>query len=86
MFDLFAIATGLEFWKILLDMMFDTSSSYWNICWSFFIILGGFVFCWSVLTSNMSQSVGNKGFLLVICWSICWLFVGRFQNIGDIEC
>lgn len=45
LFDLFAIATGLKFWKTLLDSMFDTSSSYWNICWSLFIILGGFVFC-----------------------------------------
>lgn len=43
--DLFAIAIGLEFWKKLLDMMFDTSWAYWNICWSFFIALGGFVFC-----------------------------------------
>jgi len=45
LFDLFAIAIGLTFWKTLLDSMFDTSSSYWNICWSLFIILGGFVFC-----------------------------------------
>ena len=45
LFDLFAIAIGLTFWKTLLDCMFDTSSSYWNICWSLFIILGGFVFC-----------------------------------------
>ena len=44
LFDLFAIAIGLEVWKKLLDMMFDTSSAYWNLCWSFFIILGGFVF------------------------------------------
>ena len=44
LFDLFAIAIGLEIWKKLLDMMFDTSSVYWNLCWSFFIILGGFVF------------------------------------------
>lgn len=43
LFDLFAIAIGLEFWKKLLDMMFDINSRYWNLCWSFFIILGAFV-------------------------------------------
>lgn len=42
LFDLFAIAIELESWKKLLDMMFDTNAPYWNICWSFFIILGGF--------------------------------------------
>ncbi len=42
--DLFAIATGLEFWNKLLHLMFDVNSSYWNIVWSFFILLGGFVF------------------------------------------
>ncbi len=44
LFDLLAIATGLEFWKKLLLLMFDVNSSYWNIVWSFFILLGGFVF------------------------------------------
>ena len=44
LFDLFAIATGLDFWQKLLDKMFDTQSSYWNIIWGFFILLGGFVF------------------------------------------
>lgn len=44
LFDLFAIATGLSFWQKLLDFMFDTSSSYWNYIWSFFILLGTVVF------------------------------------------
>ena len=44
MFDLFAIATGLKFWNNLLLWMFDTDSPYWNITWSFFILLGGFAF------------------------------------------
>lgn len=44
LFDLFAIATGLKFWQILLEMMFDTTSRYWNIIWGFFILLGTFVF------------------------------------------
>lgn len=44
MFDLFAIAIGLEIWNKLLRMMFDVESSYWNLTWGFFICLGGFVF------------------------------------------
>ena len=44
LFDLFAIATGLSFWQKLLNFMFDTSSSYWNYIWSFFILLGTVVF------------------------------------------
>ncbi|MDD3662842.1 MAG: hypothetical protein PHT84_03180 [Candidatus Pacebacteria bacterium] len=44
LFDLFAIATGMMFWSRLLQMMFDTTSSYWNVIWLFFIILGGCVF------------------------------------------
>ncbi len=44
MFDLLAIAFGLEFWNKLLLLMFDVTSKYWNIVWSFFILMGGFVF------------------------------------------
>ncbi|QUN14407.1 hypothetical protein KEC48_07895 [Clostridium sp. C1] len=44
LFDLFAIATGLEFWNKLLLWMFDVNSIYWNFIWSFFILLGAFVF------------------------------------------
>lgn len=44
LFDLFAIAVGLEFWNKLLLWMFDETSIYWNIVWSFFILLGAFVF------------------------------------------
>ena len=43
LFDLFAIATGMELWQRLLDKMFDTSSPYWNAIWGFFILLGTFV-------------------------------------------
>jgi len=43
-FDLFAIAVELKFWNNLLMMMFDVNSPYWNIIWSFFILLGSFVF------------------------------------------
>lgn len=44
LFDLFAIAAGLSFWNKLLMNMFDTTSKYWVPVWSFFILLGGFVF------------------------------------------
>lgn len=40
LFDLFAIAIKLNAWKKLLLMMFDTSSAYWNILWSMFILIG----------------------------------------------
>ena len=48
LFDLFAIAAGFEFWQRLLDKMFDTQSSYWNIVWGSFILLGGLVFALGV--------------------------------------
>ena len=44
LFDLFAIATGLKFWRELLFNMFDISAPYWNIVWSAFVLLGGAVF------------------------------------------
>jgi len=43
-FDLFAIATGLQFWHKLLMKMFDISSPYWNVIWIAFIFMGGIVF------------------------------------------
>ena len=44
LFDLFAIAIGLEIWKKLLSAMFDTTSTLWNPIWIFFIVLGCAVF------------------------------------------
>lgn len=44
LFDLFAIATGLTFWRELLMKMFDTQASYWNILWTFFILIGAISF------------------------------------------
>ena len=44
LFDLFAIATGMELWADLLAKMFDVDSPYWNVVWGLFIILGGLVF------------------------------------------
>lgn len=48
LFDLSAIVAGLEFWNRLLRWMFDVKSSYWNIVWMFFVLLGGFSFVWGV--------------------------------------
>lgn len=44
LFDLYAIAAGLEFWNKLLLWMFDEDSIYWNVVWLFFVLLGGFSF------------------------------------------
>ena len=44
LFDLFAIATGLEFWKDILLKMFEVNAPYWNLIWGFFVLLGGSVF------------------------------------------
>lgn len=44
LFDLFAIATKLEIWHKLLLWMYDVNAPYCNGLWSFFILLGAFVF------------------------------------------
>ena len=49
LFDLFAIAVGLEGWQKLLAVMFDTNSPYWNIIWGFFILLGTAVFALGII-------------------------------------
>lgn len=41
LFDLFAIAIGLEFWRKLLYAMFDISAPYWNWLWGSFVVMGG---------------------------------------------
>ena len=48
LFDLFAIAIGLEVWNSLILMMYDINAPYWNVLWSGFILLGGFVFALGV--------------------------------------
>ena len=58
LFDLFAIATELEFWHNLIYAMFDVTSPYWNLLWGGFIVLGGFVFglgC-SLLKGRLSET------------------------------
>lgn len=44
LFDLYAIAAGVRSWKRLLLWMFDVDSVYWNAVWSFFVLLGGWLF------------------------------------------
>ena len=44
LFDMFAIATGLTFWRNLLNAMFDITAWYWNLLWGGFIVMGGIVF------------------------------------------
>ena len=49
LFDLFAIATGLEFWHDLILAMFDITAWYWNLLWGGFIAMGGAVFVLGIL-------------------------------------
>ncbi len=44
LFDLFAIATGMEFWRCLILAMYDIDAWYWNVLWVSFVILGLLVF------------------------------------------
>ena len=44
LFDLFAIAAGLESWRQLLAAMFDVNAPYWNILWAGFALLGAAAF------------------------------------------
>lgn len=62
LFDLFAICVRLEFWNKLLLWMFDTTSPYWNVIWSGFILLGGFVFCLGIklLIGYLAQNDQEK--------------------------
>lgn len=56
LFDLFAIATGVEFWHELLLKMFDISSTYWNMIWSLFVLLGGAVFILGLILLKKMKS------------------------------
>lgn len=49
LFDLFAIEAGLGFWNRLLSKMFDINNPYWNIIWSFFVLLGCIVFILGII-------------------------------------
>ena len=57
LFDLFAIAAGLDFWHDLIIAMFDIDAWYWNILWGGFILLGAAVFVLGIsLVSKRNKS------------------------------
>lgn len=58
LFDLFAIAVGLAWWRKLILWMFDTSSIYWNYLWSFFILLDGFIFLLGIHLLRKRKEIG----------------------------
>ena len=58
--DLFAIATGLEFWHDLISAMFDVAAWYWNILWGGFIAMGGVVFGFGVKLLQ-TENAHDKG-------------------------
>ena len=64
LFDLFAIAAGLDFWQRLLNKMFDTQAVYWNLVWGFFILLGGLAFALGIVLlfrrRNQNLAEGQK--------------------------
>ncbi len=55
LFDLFAIAAGLEVWQALLRKMFDASAPYWNLLWGAFIVMGGAVFSLGIYLAVMRR-------------------------------
>ncbi len=59
LFDLFAIAAGLESWRKLITAMFDTASPYWNPVWIFFILLGAAVFALGIHLMSVRQKTGK---------------------------
>ena len=44
LWDLFAIAIGLDIWQKLLYSMFDTTLPCWNLLWGGFVLLGAAAF------------------------------------------
>lgn len=54
LFDLFAIAAGLEFWHTLILGMYDVSAPYWNLLWLSFILIGvlSFAFGFKLMVAN----------------------------------
>lgn len=57
LFDLFAIATGLECWHKLLLAMFDVTAPYWNLVWGGFVAMGGAAFIGGILLWNRMQKI-----------------------------
>lgn len=62
LFDLFAIAIDLEFWRKLLYAMFDTSTPYWNWLWVSFVVMGGIsmIIGFVILKMVISNTLSGK--------------------------
>ena len=60
LFDLFTIATGLEFWHDLILAMFDITAWYWNLLWGGFIIMGGAVFVLGVFILRQIKKIRKE--------------------------
>lgn len=57
LFDLFAIAVGLEFWADIIRKMYDITSPYWTILWLTFILLGGASFILGISLFRKSRKI-----------------------------
>ena len=68
LFDLFAIATGIEFWHDLLLAMFDVNATYWNLLWGGFIVLGGAVFVLGCLLLKRRLSAAIEALNKSVLW------------------
>ncbi len=60
LWDLFAIAAGLGFWRELLNAMFDITSPFWNFLWGGFAALGGGVFLLGLRLLRRRPGAGSK--------------------------
>jgi len=61
LFDLFAILIKLKEWNILLQIMFDTKSIYWNYLWGLFIVIGFLSLAFGIhIMKSMKRTVNLK--------------------------
>lgn len=61
LFDMFAIATGMEFWHNLILGMFDVTAWYWNLLWGGFIIMGALVLTLGISIRKQITKNEKKG-------------------------
>lgn len=60
LFDLFAIITGMKFWRELIFKMFDTTAAYWNLIWGMFIVIGGISLALGISLLRKLQKANKK--------------------------
>jgi len=63
LFDLFAVFTGIKWWRDLLEFMFDINNPYWNVIWGMFILLGLFSFVLGICVIKLYRQQ-NKHFTI----------------------